>query len=151
MTKSTPASRERTIAAINSAAIRLLAGKPTRSASLDLTATNLALEAGIGRATLNRLPDLRDGFMAKVGKMLEDENSTHPSVVAERLRVELQRLKDERSQELSDLRGQVKVLGNRVQALTLMLNLPNRLGENVLPFRSNNSEGSNPSEPRRID
>jgi hypothetical protein len=106
---------------IQAAAVRLLQGKPTRSKSYALTITNLAQEAGLGRATLNRVPDLRDEFKAAVEALRRVEEQAHPTVTAQRLREEIAALREQHSDETMLLRRQVTTLANQVQALKLLL------------------------------
>lgn len=108
-------------AKIKAAAKRLLAGKPTVSSSHELTATNLAVEAGVGRATLNRASDLRDEFFASAKQLGADAEAAHPQVVADRLRVELANVEDRHREEIRSLRALNEKLANQVQALTLLL------------------------------
>ncbi|MFC3458996.1 MULTISPECIES: hypothetical protein [Massilia] len=108
-------------AKIKAAATRLLAGKPIVSSSHELTATNLAVEAGIGRATLNRAIDLRDEFFANVKQLQTNAAASHPQVVADRLRDELANVEDRYREEIRSLRALNEKLANQVQVLTLLL------------------------------
>jgi hypothetical protein len=108
-------------AKIQAAAKRLLAGKPIVSSSHELTATNLAVEAGVGRATLNRATDLRDDFVASVAQLRANAAASHPQVTADRLRVELASVEDRYREDLRSLRALNEKLANQVQVLTLLL------------------------------
>lgn len=118
--------REKTRSAIRSAAERLLAGKPIRSISYDLTATNLAKEASVGRATLNRAPDLRNEFVKRVQELRLQKEASHPALLVEQLRAEVVDTKALYRKDTKDLEDEVKLLANQVQALTLMLELQHK-------------------------
>lgn len=116
-----PKVSEEVRAKIKAAAKRLLDGKPVVSSSYELTATNLAVEAGVGRATLNRAMDLRDDFYAKVRQLEANAEASHPQVVADRLRDKLASVEDRYREELRSLRALNEKLANQVQVLTSLL------------------------------
>lgn len=120
-------------AKIKAAAKRLLAGNPIVSSSHELTATNLAVEAAMGRATLNRATDLRDEFFASVKQLQANAAASHPQVVADHLRGELANVEDRYREEIRSLRALNEKLANQVQVLTLLLqrheNQAHRAGE----------------------
>ncbi|MES2280199.1 MAG: hypothetical protein V4542_02195 [Pseudomonadota bacterium] len=114
---------------------RLLAGKPIHSKSYALNATNLALEAGVGRATLNRAPELRDAFMAEVAALRAKTSAEHPEIVAKRLQEELTQLKTSHSLAMNAANEKISVLGNEVQLLYMLLQeCRKHKGAKILPM-----------------
>lgn len=133
MTKNAVIVSKETRAKIQSAAERLLAGAPVRSGSHELTATNLAREAGVGRATLNRAQDLRDAFVQRVAALRKQQTASHPQLVAERLRNELKSSEEQYRDEIRSLRELNQQLANQVQTLTLALQRYQKVLADQLP------------------
>jgi hypothetical protein len=130
---------------IRAAMERLLA---RTAASAALTVTELAREAGVGRATVNRYPALREEFQRRAATCpAEDPAVSHVDEVAT-LKRELHDAKAERWEELIELRRTVARYANQIQALEAELaELRVRTGEvTSLADRNQGRRGSRPSE-----
>ena len=96
-----------TEAELRAAMNRLLAGRPFRG-SRDLTVTNLALEAGVSRATANRYPEVLEEFRSSI--RAREEAPTPPDD-----REALRRLEAQYNTDRSAWRAREKELEELVQ------------------------------------
>jgi hypothetical protein len=97
-------------------------GHPDVLRSGDLTDTNLALEAGVGRATLYRA----EVALGEWNKYLDDIENHIVEARAPRARIrqldqEIRALRTAHASEAADLRALSDILAQRVQILTLEL------------------------------
>jgi hypothetical protein len=130
---------------IRAAMERLLA---QAAASAPLTVTELAREAGVGRATVNRYPALREEFQHRAAtRPAEDPAVGHLDEVAT-LKRELRNARAERWEELIELRRTVARYANQIQALQAELaEFRVRTGDATsLADRKQDRRGARPSE-----
>jgi len=118
MAKPVPPVSATTATMLREAAARLLDGKPTKSRSHDLTAINLAREAGVSRATMNRAESIRDQFLADVAALRSASEASHPVVRLERARADAEETRQKTIDELRFLRTMNEQLANQVQVLS---------------------------------
>lgn len=96
---------------ILSAMDRLLGGE---SRHKEPTYVNLALEAGVGRATLNRAPDLKAQFQQRLDELTDGRGSTtNPEI---RVRALERKLRESR-EEAARLRGLTDTMAQQINYL----------------------------------
>lgn len=120
-----------TTAALQTAMKRLLSGKPHRTDGR-LTISNLAIEAGVSRATANRatalLAEFRNGVEHLKGRRFS------PRALKGRisdLECQLSGLRQRETAEMKELRMATKIMAQHIQILTLQLANSNRLIEKL--------------------
>jgi hypothetical protein len=114
--------RASTLARLDEAITCLLAGRPTCTDG-ELTISNLCAEAGVGRDSYYRSPQIVEKFVAAKANV----DARKPEVLA--LREELAALKRQMKQQASDAAGRrreleetVKIYANQIQILALRNN-----------------------------
>ncbi len=103
-------------AALKAAMARLLDGRPERTDGA-LTVSNLAREAGVGRATANRAVDLLAEFRAAEAR----HRRSSPQALKDRVRSLEAELRAVRGAEMAELRALTRTLAQHIQVLTLQL------------------------------
>ncbi|MFB9981578.1 hypothetical protein ACFSQQ_27950 [Mesorhizobium kowhaii] len=103
-------------AALRAAMARLLDGRPERTDGV-LTVSNLAREAGVGRATANRAVDLLAEFRAAEAR----HRRTSPQALKDRVRSLEAELRAVRGAEMAELRALNRTLAQHIQVLTLQV------------------------------
>ncbi len=95
---------------------RLLDARPERTDGA-LTVSNLAREAGVGRATANRAVDLLAEFRAAEAR----HRRSSPQALKDRVRSLKAELRAVRGAELAELRALTRTLAQHIQVLTLQV------------------------------
>jgi hypothetical protein len=103
-------------AALRAAMARLLDARPERTDGA-LTVSNLAREAGVGRATANRAVDLLAEFRAAEAR----HRRSSPQALKDRVRSLKAELRAVRGAELAELRALTRTLAQHIQVLTLQV------------------------------
>ena len=105
-------------AAIEAAIVRLLTKRDDRET---LTIARLALEAGLSRATLYRVPEVLDRFRAALEQRNRDDETALPNPARlNQLEAEIATLRGRESDEMRDLRLTNRNLAQHIQALSLL-------------------------------
>lgn len=102
--------------ALRAAMARLLDGRPERTDGA-LTVSNLAREAGVGRATANRAVDLLAEFRAAEAR----HRRSSPQALKDRVRSLEAELRAVRGAEMAELRALTRALAQHIQVLTLQV------------------------------
>ena len=106
-------------AAIEAAIVRLLTKRDDRET---LTIARLALEAGLSRATLYRVPEVLDRFRAALEQRNRDDETALPNPDRlNQLEAEIATLRGRESDEMRDLRLTNRSLAQHIQALSLLV------------------------------
>ena len=106
-------------AAIEAAIVRLLTKRDDRDT---LTIARLALEAGLSRATLYRVPEVLDRFRAALEQRNRDDETALPNPDRlNQLEAEIATLRGRESDEMRDLRLTNRNLAQHIQALSLLV------------------------------
>src|SRR6516164_8201311 len=106
-------------AAIEAAIVRLLTKRDDRET---LTIARLALEAGLSRATLYRVPEVLDRFRAALEQRNRDDETALPNPDRlNQLEAEIATLRGRESDEMRDLRLTNRNLAQHIQALSLLV------------------------------
>jgi len=106
-------------AAIEAAIVRLLTKRDDRET---LTIARLALEAGLSRATLYRVPEVLDRFRAALEQRNRDDETALPNPARlNQLEAEIATLRGRESDEMRDLRFTNRNLAQHIQALSLLV------------------------------